>query len=75
MKLKVTLTETYADPNPSIPHLNVVAGQVLDIPGDVPVYMANRIVELDGGEIVSQSCASSADVETEIVTDTDVTLR
>jgi hypothetical protein len=51
MKLKITLTEVYADSNPSVPQLSVVEGQVLDIPGDVSLKMAGRIVELNGGTI------------------------
>jgi hypothetical protein len=63
MKLKVARTELYADPNPSIAHWSVDGGQELDIPNDIPLYMAKRIVELDGGDLVEDRETKVIEVE------------
>lgn len=56
MKLNATETQSYAQPQPHLPHISVVKGKEYEVgpgKGKIPEAMAKRIVELDGGKLVT----------------------
>lgn len=58
-KLKATKTAVYADRTPSVPHYKLVSGEEYNLPDDVAV----RVVDLDGGKIVSSKKPKKADAK------------